>query len=152
MGRWLGIDHGTKRVGVAAGTTEERIASPLTTLKASPIQRCLKQITEIAERYAVDGIVVGLPLNMDGSAGAQAELARRMARQLSQITRRDVRLWDERLSSFAADSDLAGAFTRNKRRARQDAVAAAKMLEDFLASNGPDTAERADQATDAEQD
>lgn len=142
MARWLGIDSGTRRVGVAAGSTEDGIASPVTTLTAEPSARLIEQIIRLAEDYQAVGVVVGLPVNMDGSESDQSRAARRLAREIADAADLDVRLWDERLSSFAADNALAGRLTRKKRRARQDSIAAAEILRDFLDSNGPDTAAR----------
>ena len=149
MGRWLGIDHGTKRVGVAAGSTADGIASPLKVLPAEPPDEMLKAIDRLADEYDAVGIVVGWPLNMDDSEGPQGRLVRAMAGDLARATGRDVRLWDERLSSFEADQRLAGLWTRKKKKARQDAVAAAGILQDFLASGGPDAAPRPDEIADA---
>jgi len=143
MGRWLGIDPGTRRIGVAVGSADPPVASPVTVLPASPEPSAVRALADLAEQYGVEGVVVGLPLNMDGTAGPQALHARRFAATLARATRRQVRLWDERLSSFAADQALAGNYTRKKRRARQDAVAATAMLQDFLGADGPARAERA---------
>jgi len=145
MGRWLGIDHGTKRIGVAVGGTVDGIASPLTVLPAEPFGEVVAKIRELADEYAVEGVVVGWPLNMDDTEGPQGKLARSMASRLAEATGLDVRLWDERLSSFAADEALAGTYTRKQKRARQDAVAAAVMLQDFLAADGPGAAARPDE-------
>lgn len=145
MGCWLGIDHGTKRIGLAAGTTEEGIASPLTVIPAEPLQEAFAKIRRLAADYRAEGVVVGWPLNMDDTAGPQADLARQMACRLGEATGLDVRLWDERLSSFAADKALAGNYTRRKRKARRDAVAAAAMLTDFLAADGPQRAPHPDE-------
>jgi putative Holliday junction resolvase len=134
MSSWLGIDHGTKRIGVAVGNTESRIATPLEVIPATPLEQAIQRIGELARQYAVEGIVVGLPINMDGSVGPQAALAREMADRLAQALALPVRLFDERFSSFAADQALAGQLTRKKKKARQDALAAATMLTDFLAA------------------
>jgi len=142
MGRWLGIDHGTKRIGVAAGSTDDGIAGPLKVLDAVPAQAAFQQIRRLAQQYGAQGIVVGWPLNMDDTEGPQARLARRAAVQLAEATDLDVRLWDERLSSFEADKALAGQLTRKKRKSRRDALAAASVLHDFLVSGGPDSAPR----------
>ncbi len=142
MGRWLGIDHGTRRIGVAAGSTEDGIAGPLEVIPAVPAELAVRRIRQLARDYRVDGVVVGWPLNMDDTEGPQARLVRRMACELAEATGLDVRLWDERLTSFEADEALAGLFTRKGRKARQDAVAAAAMLRHFLIANGPDKAPR----------
>jgi len=134
MGSWLGIDHGTKRIGIAVGSTAVAVASPLGVIPAHPADAARKRIVYFAREYQVKGIVVGLPLNMDGSEGREAAAARRLAEGLEKAAGLQVRLFDERLSSFAADQALAGRLTRKKRRARQDALAAATMLQDFLAA------------------
>ena len=142
MGIWLGIDHGTKRIGIAVGAMPPGIASPAEAVAAEPEHLAMERIAAVARKHEAVGIVVGHPLNMDGSAGEQAKLAEAFARRLAAATGMDVRLWDERLSSFAADGLLAGRLTRGKRKARQDALAAASMLQDFLDSNGPSRAQR----------
>jgi putative Holliday junction resolvase len=140
MGRWLGIDHGAKRIGVAVGGMEDGIATPLEVLPAEPREAMIQRLRVLAEEYQVEGIVVGWPLNMDGTEGPQGRLARRMGRELSSATGLDVRMWDERLTSFEADQALAGLLTRQKKKRRQDAVAAAAMLRGFLSSGGPQVA------------
>jgi len=140
MPRWLGIDPGEKRIGVAVGGTGVRIASPVGVVPAQPRRAAIDRIRAYAGEYGATGLVVGWPLNMDGTEGPQARQARALAAELAGQTGLDVRLWDERLSSFAADQALAGLLTRDKRKARQDAVAAAAMLQEFLSSGGPETA------------
>ena len=137
---WLGIDPGTRRLGVAVGHTSPGIATPLKTVAAEPRPRALEAIAQLAEEYEAGGIVVGWPLNMDDTEGPQARHARVLAGEIADATHLDVRMWDERLSSFTADEALAGMMTRKKRRARQDAVAAATILQDFFASAGPESA------------
>ena len=140
MGRWLGIDYGGKRIGVAAGRSEDGIASPLTIITAGRRSEELARIRQIAEEYQAAGIVVGWPLNMDDSEGPQGKSVRAFAAELAQASGLDVRLWDERLSSFSADQAMAGWYTRKKKKARQDAVAAAMILQDFFACGGPQSA------------
>ncbi len=142
MTRWLGIDHGEKRIGLAAGNSRDGIASPLSVIAATPHARAIADIKAVIAEYGSEGIVVGWPLNMDDSEGPQGRLARRMALELARQTHLDVRMWDERLSSFAADDALAGLLTRKKRKQRQDAVAAAVILQDFFARGGPESAPR----------
>ena len=145
MACWLAIDPGTRRIGVAVGETSLRIASPLETVDARDRPRAVARIAAIAREYHASGIVVGWPINMDDTEGPQAEDARRLAQEIADETGLDVRLWDERLSSFTADQALAGQLTRGKRRARQDAVAAGVILEDFLEHDGPTRAPRLDE-------
>jgi putative Holliday junction resolvase len=140
MSRWLAVDHGHKRIGIASGDTETALAMPLTVLQGLGDAAARRRIADLARDHGADGIVVGWPLNMDETEGPQGQIARAFAAALAAEMDIDVRLWDERLSSFQADAALAGQFTRLKRRARQDAVAAAAFLQDFLDRNGPTTA------------
>ena len=146
MSCWLGIDHGTVRIGVAVGDTLAGIASPLAVVPARPLASALERIARLAAEYRAVGLVVGWPLNMDGSEGPQGLLARGLARDLARVTGMDVRMWDERLSSFTADQVLAGQFTRKKKKARQDALAAATFLQEFLSADGPAAAAGPDDA------
>ena len=145
MGSWLGIDHGSVRTGIAVGDTVSGIASPLAVVPTEPLVRAIDRIAGLAREYGSEGLVVGWPLNMDDSEGPQGLDARSMASRLAEATGMDVRMWDERLSSFTADQALAGQLTRKKRKARQDAVAAAVILQDFLSADGPDAAPRPDE-------
>ena len=145
MSRWLAVDHGTVRIGLAVGNTRDGIASPLDVIPAAPAEHALARIRHYIEEYEVTGLVVGWPLNMDDTEGPQGKLARDMARGLAKSTGLDVRMWDERLSSFSADQALAGLWSRKKKKARQDAVAAAAILQDFLANGGPDAAPKPDE-------
>ena len=139
---WLGIDHGTRRIGIAVGDTVAGIATPVEVVPAEPESEAIAAIGRLARKYHADGLVVGWALNMDDTEGPQAKLCRDMAGRLAARLQLDVRMWDERLSSFAADEVLAGKLTRKKKRARQDAVAAATFLQDFLSAGGPDSAPR----------
>jgi putative holliday junction resolvase len=145
MTRWLALDHGHKRIGAAIGNTEDGFATPLLVLDTEPVADLPDRICKLCEEYQPDGIVVGFPLNMDDTVGPQALETLRFATELAEKTGRDIRMWDERLSSFDADKALAGHLTRKKRRAHQDAVAAASFLQDFLQSDGPNTAKRPDE-------
>ena len=135
MARWLGIDHGTKRIGLAIGDDGGGPVSPIEQLDADDPQLAAK-ILGLADDYAAAGAVVGWPINADGSEGPQAILARAFATDLAEATGLDVRLWDERLSSFEADERLRGTFTRKQKKRRQDSIAASVFLSDFLAAGG----------------
>ena len=126
------------------GDTDKRIATPLEQLSAGKMSlaRIAEHIKSLVESYGAVGVVVGLPINADGSWGQQSKVAIDFAANLAKQTGLDVRLWDERLSSFEADSRLKGRLTPKKRKRRQDSLAAAAILEDFLASNGPAVASR----------
>lgn len=140
--RWLAIDPGEKRIGVAAGTNPPGVSGPVEVVPAHPMVEAIKRIIQLAGEYEVTGIVVGWPLNMDDTEGPQALEARKLATDLASCTSLDVRLWDERLSSFTADEALKGQLTRKKRRARQDALAASTILQDFFSRDGETSAQR----------
>jgi putative Holliday junction resolvase len=129
--RYLAIDYGTKRTGLAICDASETIASPLAVLYGQ--KELLNKIAEIAETENVEAIVLGLPLNMAGSEGSQTKLVLKFAEKLKDRISIPVHLQDERLSSFSAEEKLAPAdFTSGKKKKRIDAVAAAEILEAFL--------------------
>ena len=129
--RYLAIDYGTKRTGLAICDPAETIVSPLAVLEGQ--KELLKKIADVVKANDVEAIVLGLPLNMDDSEGSQAKLVLKFADQLKEHLDIPIHLQDERLSSFGAEDKLAPAqFTRGKKRKRLDAVAAAEILEAFL--------------------
>jgi putative Holliday junction resolvase len=139
-GRVLGIDAGERRVGVAMSDELRLLASPLTVLdRARGLAPVLDALAELTQREGVAQIVVGLPLNADGSQGRQARRAQDFARVASRVIGLPVQLWDERLSTREAE-EILRAQGRNLRRVRQrgelDAVAAAVILQDYL-DHGP---------------
>ncbi len=134
--RYLAIDHGTKRTGLAICDSGETIASPLTVIHGK--KELLKKIAEVVETENVEAVVLGLPLNMTGSESAQTKLVLKFAGQLKEYLHIPVHLQDERLSSFSAEEKLASAkFTKEKMRKRLDAVAAAEILQAFLEQKTP---------------
>ena len=138
MPRYLAIDYGSKRIGLAIGGSDGTMASPLKTIEAyGAPERDARAIASIALEYGIDAFVVGLPLNMDGTEGPQARIARDAGRALAQESGLPVEYWDERLSSFAAE-DLIGPrdSSRPKHRAKVDRVAAQLVLQDYLESHG----------------
>jgi len=129
--RYLAIDYGTKRTGLAICDADETFASPLAVIESG--RKLLTKIVEIVKAENVEAIVLGLPLNMTGTEGPQTKLVRKFADQLQTHLPIPVYLQDERLSSFAAEEKLAPAnLTRGKQKERLDAVAAAEILEAFL--------------------
>lgn len=134
--RYLAIDFGTKRTGLAICDRAETIVSPLTVIEGQ--KGLLKKIAEVVETERVEAVVLGLPLNMTGSESSQTKLVFKFAEQLKDYLHIPVHFQDERLSSFGAEERLAPAkFTRGKRRKRLDAVAAAEILEAFLEQKTP---------------
>ena len=129
--RYLAIDYGRKRTGLAICDRDETISSPLAVIEGR--KALLNKIADIVESENVEAIVLGLPLNMDGSAGGQCKLVYQFAEQLKQRLDIGVHFQDERLSTFGAEGHLAAAgLTLEKKRKRLDAVAAAEILQAFL--------------------
>jgi putative Holliday junction resolvase len=129
--RYLAIDYGSRRTGLAICDPTETIVSPLAVVDSR--KGLLKKIGEIIEAEHVGAIVIGLPLNMDDTKGPQAQLVLEFTEKLKKELRIPVHLQDERLSSFAAEEKLVIAqYSREKKKERLDAVAAAEILELFL--------------------
>jgi putative Holliday junction resolvase len=129
--RYLAIDYGIKRTGLAICDSAETIVSPLAVLEGQ--KELLKKIAEVVKTEGVESIVLGLPLNMDDSEGSQAKLVLKFADRLKEHLDIPIHFQDERLSSFGAEDKLASAqFTRGKKKKRLDAIAAAEILEAFL--------------------
>src|SRR5271156_2384480 len=129
----VGVDFGRKRIGLAI--TDGKVAYPLATMERRSLKHDLEAIrSRLAER-AVSLIVVGLPLNMDGTEGPSARAARAFAEHLRSATGLQVEMFDERLTSFEAEDRLREASaSRTSKKAARDAVAAAIILEGWLES------------------
>ena len=131
--RLMGLDLGTKTIGVAISDVNRSVGTALETIKRTKFRDDAARMAEIIADHGVGGIVVGLPLNMDGSEGPRAQSSRAYARNLSAATGLPVLLWDERLSTVAAERALLAADTSRKRRAATiDKVAAAYILQGVL--------------------
>lgn len=132
-GKLLGLDLGTRTIGVAVSDGLRFTATPLETIKRSKFTADAARLVElIAENQAV-GLVLGLPLNMDGSEGPRAQSTRAFARNLAAKTPLPVVFWDERLSTSAVTRMLIEADTRRDRRAEVvDKLAASYILQGFL--------------------
>ncbi len=134
MPRFLGIDYGQKRIGLAVSDPDGRIASPVRVLHGrGSADADAVVVLAVADELEAAELVLGLPVHMDGTASEQTRITQTFADVLKAKTSRPVHLWDERLTSWAADGLLAQReLTRKKRKARQDAVAAAVLLTEFL--------------------
>jgi putative Holliday junction resolvase len=131
--RYLAIDYGTKSTGLAICDPSETIVSPLAVLSNG--KDLVAKILEFIKAESVSALVLGLPLNMDGTVGNQVKIVQDFADKLKQTVTVPVYFQDERLSTFAADEKLRAAdLTRKKKRRRLDAVAAAEILQAFLDS------------------
>ena len=133
---FLGIDYGGKRIGLAVSDAGGKMALPLTTLQShGTVDQHAAAVLAASDDFDIEAFVVGLPLNMDGTEGKQAKLARRFGAELQRASRKPVHFADERLSSQAAAELLRPAgLTRKKRKHRLDRIAAKVMLQDFLDS------------------
>jgi putative holliday junction resolvase len=135
--RVLGIDLGTKTIGLALSDVERRIASPFETLRRTKFTPDAQKIVAIVRRFEVEAIVFGLPLNMDGSEGPRAQATRAFARNLAPLVGCPILFWDERLSTLAVTRMLIDADASRSRRAELvDKTAAAYILQGFLDSLG----------------
>jgi putative Holliday junction resolvase len=134
MGRWLGVDYGTRRIGLACSDAREIIVSPADTLSGTGTRPGdVAAVLRWATSHEIEGIVVGLPLNMDGTDSRQTQMTRTFIEELRSCTPLPVEAWDERLSSYQADTILAAADVRRSRRqGLRDALAAQVILQSFL--------------------
>ncbi len=138
--RAIGIDYGSRRTGIAIGDTESRMAAPFERFENLSDSELMNAIAALIQREGIRLIICGLPLNENGSAGPQAMLTEKFAAALEKHVNLPVIRVDERLTSHDAESRLAGHFTRKQKRQRVDAIAAARILQDYfdhLARTGP---------------
>lgn len=129
----MGLDLGTQTIGVAVSDRMRGVASPLETVKRKKFGVDAARLLELMAEREVGGIVLGLPLNMDGTEGPRAQSTRAFARNLSRLTEVPITFWDERLSTVAAERALLEADTSRRRRAEViDHVAAGFILQGAL--------------------
>jgi len=132
-GRLLGLDVGTKTIGLAISDSDWLIASPIDTIRRRKFTGDVTTMLEMAAREAVAGLVIGLPYNMDGSEGPRAQATRAFQNNLAKLTRLPMVFWDERLSTFTADQAMLEAdLSRAKRAKNVDQMAAAIILQGCL--------------------
>ncbi len=132
-GALIGLDLGSKTIGVAVSDPERRVAAPVETIKRARFNLDAQRVLALAAERRVAGIVLGLPINMDGSEGASAQSARAFARNLAKLTELPIALWDERLSTAAVERALIAAdASRAKRKAVIDQHAATYILQGAL--------------------
>ncbi|HKL04585.1 MAG TPA: Holliday junction resolvase RuvX [Roseovarius sp.] len=129
----MGLDLGTKTIGVALSDRLLSVASPFETIKRRKFGLDAAQLLEIATKREAAGLVLGLPRNMDGSEGPRCQSTRAFARNLAQLTDLPISFWDERLSTVAAERALLEADASRKRRAEViDNIAASYILQGVL--------------------
>jgi putative Holliday junction resolvase len=131
--RLIGLDLGEKTIGVAQSDTLRTVASPRETLKRGKFSADAAALERIMAAEGVGGLVIGLPLNMDGTSGSAAQSARAFARNFAARSTLPILLWDERLSTAAVTRTLIDADASRKRRSQiVDKVAAAYILQGAL--------------------
>ena len=139
--RLLGFDLGTKTIGLALSDVTRVIATPYETVRRTKFTADAKTVAAIAAKEGVGGLVIGLPLNLDGSEGPRAQATRAFARNLAPHLDLPMAFWDERLSTAAVERHLIEADASRKRRAEViDRMAAAYILQgalDHIAMAGP---------------
>lgn len=128
-----GLDLGTKTIGVAVSDLRRGIATPVLTIRRVKFTADAAALAALADERRIAGLILGLPLNMDGSEGPRAQATRAFARNLVRLLALPIGFWDERLSTVAAERALIAADTSRKRRAEViDHVAAGYILQGVL--------------------
>src|ERR1700690_393212 len=132
-GGLVGLDLGTKTIGVAVSDPDRRLATPVETIARKQFKFDAARVIELAAERRAIGFVLGLPINMDGSEGPRAQSTRAFARNFAALTKLPIALWDERLSTAAVERGLIEAdMSRNKRKEVIDQHAAAYILQGAL--------------------
>src|SRR5262245_22183796 len=132
-GALIGLDLGTKTIGVAASDPDRRLATAVETIARTAFTADAQRLLALAAERKAVGFVLGLPINMDGSEGPRAQSTRAFARNLARLTELPIAFWDERLSTAAVERELiAGNASRAKRAAVIDQHAAAYILQGAL--------------------
>lgn len=133
--RILGLDVGDTTIGLALSDVLRSIASPLLTIERSKFSKDAKQLQDIIAKHKVAGLVIGYPVNMDGSHGPRTQSTRTFVSNLSKQVQLPMLLWDERLTTMAVERAMLEAdLSRQKRAQLVDKLAASYMLQGFLDS------------------
>src|SRR6201991_3358549 len=117
-GALVGLDLGTKTIGVAVSDPDRKLATAVETIQRTAFKADAARLLEIAAERTAVGFVLGLPINMDGSEGPRAQSTRAFARNFAQLTPLTIALWDERLSTAAVERELIGMDMSRARRAK----------------------------------
>ncbi len=132
-GALLGLDLGTKTIGVATSDPARRVATGVETIRRTNFTSDVTRLLALAAERKAAGFVLGLPLNMDGSEGPRAQSTRAFAKNLARVTELPIALWDERLSTAAVERALIAADVSRSRRAKAiDQHAAVFILQGAL--------------------
>ncbi len=139
MARILGLDYGARKLGFAVSDPTETIATPLRVIRVQTDDEGLRAVEQVCAETQAGKLVVGLPLNMNGTAGPQAQHVRQFIGRLAPRLKIPVETWDERLTTKSAEDVLIEAGTRRERRKEVvDKLAAQIMLQNYLDAHGPD--------------
>ena len=140
MSRYLGIDFGPVRIGIAIGDDQTRMALPLTQLDhPGDDAEAARRIADLVRREEVEAVVIGMPVHMDGTRSQQTQRTQAFVDVLERTLAVPVVLFDERLSTAEADQKLEQQpLSKKQRKARRDALAAQTILQDFLNHNHSD--------------
>jgi putative Holliday junction resolvase len=145
----MGLDLGTKTIGLAVSDELGITAQGLTTLERRGPKKDLAALAERVAEYSVERFVIGLPLNMDGSEGSRAEFTRKFGASLEEATKLPVIYWDERLTTVAAHRALSEVdASRKKRKEVIDQVAAVLILQGWLDAQRPPSSSAGDDSAD----
>lgn len=129
----LAVDYGDARTGLAKCDKYESIATPVGTIAEWNREKCLNKVAEVVKNEQSELIVVGLPVNMDGSQGERADKCREFAKKLSEMTGVETVMWDERVTTVQAIGILNTTNVRGKKRKEViDTVAATLILESYM--------------------
>lgn len=135
--RLMGLDLGTKTIGLALSDVSRMIATPFETIARTKFSADAKALLALAERHSVGGLVLGYPLNLDGTRGPRAQSTESFARNLARLTDIPIVLWDERMSTAAVTRTLLEADASRRRRAQVvDKMAAGFILQGALDAMG----------------
>ncbi len=133
---YLAVDLGDKRTGLAVGDDVIQIVQPIVVLEVPIGKQLIEELQSIIAEHGIDCIVMGLPLNMDGSESNRSKLTQSFADELQRATNIPIKFQDERLTSAAAEEHLKqSGKTHKQKKKMRDALAAAEILKDFLHSN-----------------
>lgn len=142
MNRWMGVDYGDKRIGLALADDETKIATPWQNYTRRSPEVDADFFRAICQAEGLNRIVVGLPVNTDGSEGDKARAARRFGAWLKSVTGLKVFFYDERYTTVEADALLANTkLPKKKKKARRDMLAAQIMLQEFIDAGCPKDAQ-----------
>ncbi len=131
--RVIGLDLGTKTIGVALSDLSRTVATPHITIKRTKFKNDAQELVELIEEHEIAALVLGYPVNLDGTEGPRAQSTRSFARNFSQVRDIPMVLWDERLSTVAAERTLLEADASRKRRGEViDKMAASFILQGAL--------------------